>query len=286
MILIADGGSTKCDWVCLDNQGKEVFKTRTAGLNPSVVKEEELQLRIESNVDLRAVFDKVEVVDFYGAGCGTESPRRILQGILQALFSEAEVTVEEDMLAAAFAVTHEPGMVCILGTGSNCCFFDGENAHVKVASLGYIVMDEASGNYFGKRLLRDYFYQKMPEKIAREFENRYNLNPDHIKMQLYKMPNPNTYLASFAEFLFTAETKSDYYGTMLEKGMREFIDLRLLSYSESKVLPIHFVGSIAYFSRSIIEKCLIEKGLKPGNFVQRPIDGLVEYYRRFKVDGN
>ncbi|TVR78961.1 MAG: N-acetylglucosamine kinase [Saprospirales bacterium] len=285
MILIADGGSTKCDWVCLDNEGKELFKTRSPGLNPSVVKEDELHSRIQSNKDLQAVFDQVQMLDFYGAGCGTESPRLILQGILQTLFTEAVVSVEEDMLAAAFAVTHEPGMVCILGTGSNCCYFDGEKAHVKVASLGYIVMDEASGNYFGKRLLRDYFYRKMPRAIALEFEKRYNLNPDHIKMQLYKMPNPNTYLASFAEFLFTAETHSDYYHSMLEKGMREFVDLRLLSYQEANSLPIHFVGSIAYFSRAIIEKCLAENGLRAGNFVQRPIDGLVEYYRKFRLKG-
>ena len=203
MTLITDGGSTKCDWVLLDNSGEVVFKTATSGLNPTVVPKEELLLRIASNETLKSIFNSVEILDFYGAGCGTTTPRSILKDVLEALFTKAKVNVFEDMAAAVFAATTEPGIVCILGTGSNSCFFDGIKIHSPIPSLGFILMDEASGNYFGKRLIRDYYYQRMPKEIAAEFENKFNLEADEIKMNLYKKPNPNAYLASFAQFIFT-----------------------------------------------------------------------------------
>ncbi len=203
MILIADGGSTKCDWILLDASGNPIVKTRTLGLNPAVVPEEDLLSRIIENLDLQKIAAQVKVVDFYGAGCGTVTPRTLLYKTLSTFFKNAKVTVEEDMVAAVYAVTQKAGIVCIFGTGSNSCYFDGKTIKTNVDSLGFILMDEASGNYFGKRLIRDYFYKKMPAQIAADFEKRFDLNPDVIKTNLYKKPNPNTYLASFAEFIFT-----------------------------------------------------------------------------------
>lgn len=284
MTLIADGGSTKCDWVLLDNKGNQLFKTRTLGLNPAVVPEEELIFRIKDNQDLQQVFDTVEVVDFYGAGCGTLTPRKTLHSILQQLFVNAKISVEEDMLAAAFAVTEEPGIVCIFGTGSNSCYFDGKTARTNVASLGFILMDEASGNYFGKRLIRDYFYKKMPSQIAADFEKRFDLNPDTIKVNLYKKPNPNTYLASFAEFIFTSEEVNGYFYNLISEGVLKFIEYRILCYKEAQQVPIHFIGSIAHFSKDIIKDCLNRYNLELGNVVRRPIDGLIEYYRKNKLN--
>ena len=202
MTLIAEGGSTKCDWVLLDTSGNVLFKTQTLGLNPNVVPEETLFSRINSNPELSAVFNQVQVLDFYGAGCGTVTPRQTLYNVLHKLFDRAKITVADDMLAAALAVTAAPGIICILGTGSNCCYFDGKNTTTNVESLGYSIMDEASGNYFGKRLIKDYFYKKMPPQLASKFEQQFDLNPDTIKINLYKKPNPNAYLASFAEFIF------------------------------------------------------------------------------------
>ena len=167
MILIADGGSTKCDWILLDSQGEQIFKTRSKGLNPAVFKLEVLEARLRENKDLFEVKDKVDKVHFYGAGCGTPGPTKILKGILDKFFvNTTEVLVQEDTVAAVYAATTEPGIVCILGTGSNSCYFDGETISTAVDSLGYILMDEASGNYFGKRLIRDYFYKKMPKELA------------------------------------------------------------------------------------------------------------------------
>ncbi|QQX75887.1 MULTISPECIES: N-acetylglucosamine kinase [Aequorivita] len=280
MILITDGGSTKCDWVLLDNSGNLVFKTATLGLNPTVVPKEELLLRIASNEDLKNVFQSAELLDFYGAGCGTPTLRNILMEVLETLFTNAKVTVSEDMVAAVFATTTEAGIVCILGTGSNSCYFDGTDIHAPTPALGFILMDEASGNYFGKRLIRDFYYHRMPKEIASEFENRFNLEADEIKMNLYKKPNPNAYLASFAQFIFTQKEINPYFYALIKEGISNFIECRILCYEKAHEVPVHFIGSIAHFSKEIIEECFAEHNLELGNIVQRPIDGLIGYYKK------
>ncbi|MGO3184064.1 MAG: N-acetylglucosamine kinase [Aequorivita sp.] len=279
MTLITDSGSTKCDWVLLDAVGNVLLKTKTKGLNPAVIDSEELRFRISENFELNNISHKVEILDFYGAGCGTSIPRKNLEEILILLFPNAKVTVKEDLAAAVYAVTTDPGIVCILGTGSNSCYFDGEEIHAPIASLGYTLMDEASGNYFGKRLIRDYYYNKMPSEIASEFKKGYNLEADEIKMNLYKKPNPNAYLASFAEFIFTRDEISPYFHKLIKEGIETFIECRILTFEKTHKVPVHFIGSIAHFSENIIKECFEERNLKLGNIVQRPIDGMIEYYK-------
>lgn len=279
MILITDGGSTKCDWILLDTHGEVVLKTRTSGLNPAVFPEEELYKRITENKDLLAIAESVDRLDFYGAGCGTKTPKELLATILTSFFTNATITVNEDTVAAVRAATSEPGIVCILGTGSNSCYFDGTEVHNVINSLGYVLMDEASGNYFGKRLIRDYFYNKMPSELASEFEKRFNLDPDEIKMNLYKKPNPNMYLASFAEFIFTSEEVNGYFYKLISEGILKFIEYRILCYKEAQNVPIHFIGSIAHFSEAIIRDCMKPYNLELGTIIRRPIDGLIDYYR-------
>ena len=283
MILITDGGSTKCDWILLDQTGDIVLKTRTKGLNPAVVPEENVRERILANQDLQPYVNEVTVVDFYGAGCGTKTPIMMLTKILNEIFPAAKVSVNEDMVAAVYAATTEPGIVCILGTGSNSCYFDGTNVHNGIESLGYTLMDEASGNYFGKRLIRDYFYKKMPTQLALEFEKRFNLDPDEIKNHLYKRHNPNMYLASFAEFIFTSTEVNGYFYKLITEGMLKFIEYRILCFKESQNVPIHFIGSIAHFSEDIIKDCMKPYNLELGNIIRRPIDGLIDYYRQNKL---
>ena len=278
MILIADGGSTKADWILLADSGEQVLKTRTEGLNPAVFDAELLRERIAANSDLSEYREKISQVYFYGAGCGTKKPTELLKSIFESFFSNAVVVVKEDTFAAAYAVTTTPGLVCILGTGSNCCFFDGSNVDVRIASLGYILMDEASGNYFGKKLIRDYYYGKMPEDVARMFEKQFDLEADVIKKNIYKKDNPNTYLAHFAEFILRNE-RNVYFNKVLHKGMKEFFKNRILPYEESKTMPVHFVGSIAYFARDIIEDVARFYLVKLGNIVRRPIDGLILYHQ-------
>ena len=283
MILITDGGSTKCDWILMDKSGNVALKTRTKGLNPAVVPEENIKERILANKDLEPFLQQITTVDFYGAGCGTKTPIKLLTNILSEIFSVAKISVNEDMVAAVYAATLEPGIVCILGTGSNSCYFDGKKIHKGIESLGYSLMDEASGNYFGKRLLRDYFYKKMPSQLALDFEKRFNLDPDEIKNHLYKRHNPNMYLASFAEFIFTSKEVNGYFYKLISEGMLKFIEYRILCFKESQNVPIHFIGSIAHFSEEIIKECMKPYHLELGTIIRRPIDGLIEYYKTHKL---
>ncbi|QSS97281.1 BadF/BadG/BcrA/BcrD ATPase family protein [Psychroflexus sp. ALD_RP9] len=280
MILIADGGSTKCDWILLNQNAEVVLRTRTKGLNPAVFKPHILKERLHENDELKSVINKVDRVDFFGAGCGTNTPKQNLTKILKDFFKASdEINVDEDMAAAALAATNEPGIVCILGTGSNSCYFDGKHVHMEVESLGYVLMDEASGNYFGKRLIRNYYYKTMPIELAVEFEKRYDLNADVIKYNVYKEENPNTYLASFAEFIFTAEERNGYFYKLIYEGMEKFIERRVMCFKQAQNVPIHFIGSIAFFSEDIIRDVAKRYHLNIGNIIRRPIDGLIAHYK-------
>lgn len=279
MILIADGGSTKCDWILLNKEGEVVMKTRTKGLNPAVFKAEVLLERLQENVEIKTYMESIDQVHFYGAGCGTPKPAAALKAMFEGYFSGAEeVLVKEDMVAAVYAATTEPGIVCILGTGSNSCYFDGDQIHMNLDSLGYILMDEASGNYFGKRLIRDYYYKRMPQPVADEFGKRFDLSSDSIKENLYKRENPNAYLASFAEFIFTSP-RNGYFYKIITEGIQEFIETRVLGFPEAQNVPVHFIGSIAHFSEDIIRAAAWPYHLTVGNIVRRPIDGIIDYYR-------
>ena len=279
MILIADGGSTKADWIAINSEKKEEFRVRTLGLNPAVVPDEELNNRIVNMFQLMNIKEEVSEIYFYGAGCGTPKPTAILKKILEAIFVNSKVHVSEDMLAAVYAATgKKPAMVCILGTGSNSCYFDGEKMQMLVASLGYVLMDEASGNYFGKKLVVDYFYNRMPKAIASEFEKEFNLDADHIKKNIYQEANPNMYLASFAKFMF--DFKEDkYIKRLIKKGFQEFFKYRVLPYNINSETSIYFIGSIAHFFRDTLEKVASKYNLKITDVIQRPIDNLLAYHK-------
>ena len=279
MILIADGGSTKADWIAINDEKNEEFRVRTLGLNPAVVPEEELHNRIINMFQLINVKYDVEEIHFYGAGCGTPKPIEILKKILESIFTNAKVNISEDLLAAVYASSGDTeGIVCILGTGSNSCYFDGETLEVASPSLGYTVMDEASGNYFGKILLRDYFYKKMPKAIAEKFATQFDLEVDLIKYNLYRQPNPNMYLASFAKFMF--EFKSEkYIKRVIKKGFQSFFKYRILPFQKDANTPIYFIGSIAFYFRDLLDKVASKHDLKITEVIQRPIDNLVQYHK-------
>ncbi|MFP4845960.1 N-acetylglucosamine kinase [Winogradskyella sp. PE311] len=282
MILITDGGSTKCDWIAINNNGeKAAEKIRTKGLNPAIIEEKKLRKIVRKSQELMALANDVTHVFFYGAGCGTDKPRLALKTVLEAYFPKALVEVKEDTYAAVRACVNnkdEAAVVCILGTGSNCSYYDGTTLHQKVSSLGYTLMDDASGNYFGKQLIRDYYFKKMPDTIRLAFEHKHNLEADFIKYNIYKQGNPSAYLADHAEFMFLNKD-SDYVKNLIMKGIRLFTENMILQFKEEiKTCPVHFAGSIAYFAKAEIIEVAKDYGFKVGNFVRRPIDGLVSYH--------
>ena len=279
MILIVDSGATKADWTALNSKGEKVFFTQTLGLNPEVLTEEILVERITTNYQLYENRNTVSEIYFYGAVCGTERIRSFVERSLAGIFRTAKIEVKEDTYAAVFATTKptDKAIVCILGTGANCSYWDGEKLYQAVDSLGYILMDESSGNFYGKRLIIDYYFKKMPADLVQKFENQYELNSDVIKNHLYKMPNPNSYLATFAKFV--VENKNhDYCRSMVKKGMQLFVDNWISQYEARYEVPINFVGSIAFFLQDILEEVLAENNLKLGNVLRKPIDCLVAFH--------
>lgn len=284
MILIVDSGSTKSDWIAVDKEGNKLLeKIRTKGLNPAILPEKKLKKIIKKSKELKDNREQVTHVFFYGAGCGTEKPTLLLKGVLQDIFVNAHVEVNEDTLAAVYATINDPkeaAVVCILGTGSNCSYYDGEVVHQRVDSLGYTLMDDASGNYFGKQLIRDYYFNHMPESVKIAFGSKFNMEADYIKYNLYKQPNPNAYLANFAEFMFLHKD-SEYTINLIKDGIRLFAKNMIMQFKEElKTAPVHFAGSIAYFSKKEIMEVAEEMGFTVGNFERRPIEGLVGYHTK------
>ena len=281
MIFVVDSGSTKTDWIALDNSGEVLFSTQTLGLNPQVLPSAILTERIINNYELYQNREKVSHVHFYGAGCGVDSPARRIEKVFKEIFTSSKFSILEDTYAAVYASTepNTPAIVCIIGTGSNCTYFDGINIEQRITSLGYVLMDEASGNFFGKQLIRAFYFKTMPEDLAKKFEEEYDLSPDQIKENVYRKENPNTYLAKFAQFIIknkeVLEMKS-----IIEDGLQRFISHQILQFENAKDVPIHFIGSIAHYLKDEIDIALKRNGLRLGNVVRRPIDGLVQYHQR------
>jgi N-acetylglucosamine kinase-like BadF-type ATPase len=281
MILVVDSGSTKTDWIAVDAKGKILFSTQTLGLNPQVLSSAILKERIINNFDLYQNREQVTHLYFYGAGCGVESPQLRINKVFDEIFTNAEKIIKEDTYAAVYAASkpEEKAVVCILGTGSNCTYFDGKDIEQRVTSLGYILMDEASGNFYGKQLIRSYYFNTMPKSLANEFEKEYDLSPDSIKENIYRRENPNTYLATFSKFLIKHKD-NELFQKIIKNGLERFINHQILQFDNAREVPIHFIGSISFFLKEEIKQALEEKGLTMGRIVQRPIEELVKYHIR------
>jgi N-acetylglucosamine kinase-like BadF-type ATPase len=279
MKLIVDSGSTKADWIAIDEEGKVLFTTQTLGLNPEILNGDEIIERLNDRFDILQNKVTTTHLFFYGAGCGTDRMKIMLSQLFQVYFPNAIVVVEEDTYAAVYATTPkgEKAIVSILGTGSNCSYFDGRTLHQKVQSLGYIVMDDCSGNVFGKELIRKYYFNKMPKDLAELFEKEYNVDPDFIKNKLYKESNPNAYLATFAKFLIQNK-EHEFCKKIISKGMKSFIKNYIKQFENCKELPVHFVGSIAFYLKDELAEIFEKYELQLGNVLRRPIDGLIAYH--------
>lgn len=280
MILISDGGSTKADWIALSGTERQiVFQTRSAGINPEILSEEQILFRLTENKELIINANSFSQVYFYGAGCGTQKAKNYLQRILSKVFVNATISVAEDMLAAVYAASGGvESIVCILGTGSNSCYFDGKIMHQISPSLGYMIMDEASANLFGRRLLRDYFYKKMPQNIQIDFETKFHLDVDVIKESMYKKDAPNAYLGEFSKIMFDHKN-TPYIKELVKEGLREFFKYRIMTYEKAQQVPVFFVGSIAFFFSGIIDEIAQEYDVQYKKSIQRPIENLIQYHQ-------
>ncbi|KQT20700.1 ATPase [Chryseobacterium sp. Leaf405] len=281
MVAIVDGGSTKCDWVILDDFHKVFLKTETIGFNPNNIAAELIVPEIEKNISLGSVKNSITKVFFYGSGCGIPENCAIIERELNKFFTQAQIHAKEDLTAAAYAAYRDkPAIVCILGTGSNSCYFDGKNLKIKLPSLGFLVGDEGSGSSIGKQLVRRFFMQKLPEDLSREFEETYKLTVDEALKNMYHTSRPNAYLADFNKFVVERKNHS-YFQKMVFEEMLNFFDYQVLPYEESKNAEINFIGSIAYYYEDILRSAAAELNLNVGQIVQKPIESLVDYHIKY-----
>lgn len=281
MIAIVDGGSTKCDWVILENSGKTHLKTTTLGFNPNIRNSDFILEEIDKNEELFFLKNTIEKVFFYGSGCGTPDNREKVKVEFIKTFPNAEITVKEDMTAAAYAAYNgQPAIVCILGTGSNSCFFDGEKIRIDLPSLGFLIGDEGSGSALGKHLLRRFFMKKLPPDLDKEFRDQYNLTIEDAIRNMYHNPRANAYFGEFNSFITERKTHP-YFQNMVFDEMKNFLDYQVLPYPEAGETEINFIGYIAYIYEDTLRAAAAELNLKIGKVVQKPIESLVDYHKKY-----
>lgn len=276
MILIGTSGSTKCDWRLL-KEGEINKKFSSKGINPFVHSEEEIVENLQEADDFNKYRDYLKVVYLYSAGCPSKPLRVIVQRALSKVFPKAHHYVNHDIVAAALA-TYEgtPAITCILGTGSNSCYFDGDIVDQEVPALDFILGDEGGGSYYGKWLLKQYLYKKLPEDLKEKFEDSYKLNAGEVLDKVYFQSHPNVYLASFMKFIEENQAHP-FILEKLKEGTDEFIKYYVTCYAQHKKIKTHFVGSIAANFENIIREKAEVHSLQVGRFIKEPINGLVEY---------
>jgi len=279
MQLIADSGSTKASWRAIHDDGS-VVEMETEGINPVFMKGEQIE-RILNEQIVPIIGRDVESVSFYSAGAVGGEASAKLERCFGRVFRDAKLECVSDVLAAARALCgHKPGIACILGTGSNSCFYDGEGVAQNVRAGGFILGDEASGAYLGKRLISDFIKGLLPPAIEKELIRRYNLDYMTIVQRVYREEMPSRFLASFSPFI--SEFKNHpHMANLLKNSFEEFLRRNIIHYDYKKY-PINFVGSVAYYYKDILEKVVNAAGMRMGVVIQRPIDGLVEYHKNTK----
>lgn len=283
MILIADSGSTKCDWALIDEKGNRLGSFQTMGLNPYFHTPEVAENALKANEELFKIAQEVKQIFFYGAGSSTAEMCSIMKDGLQRVFVNADILVDHDLLGSAMSTYDgEPCISCILGTGSNSCYFDGKDIYEEVPSLAYILGDEASGSYFGKILLQEYFYKKLPLDLRKAFEDFHAPSKDEIISRVYREPNANVYLASFMKFIGEYRDHP-HVQNWVTNGMIHFIDIHVKCFANWNEVPVHFVGSIGHYFRDCLDRAAEKTGIRVGRVIRKPIDGLVEYHVRFKL---
>ncbi|MGB0805875.1 MAG: ATPase [Salibacteraceae bacterium] len=278
MILIAESGSTKCDWVLLNSKGVEKDRFRTMGFNPYFHSQTLINDVLSSKREVANCKDQITQVWFYGAGCSTNELKQVVKNALDQIFQKSKNSVGHDLEAAAYALYEKkPIIVGILGTGSNCCVFDGKTISLATPSLGYVLGDEGSASFIGKQLVADFLYGNMPNELMTEFKNTYKQTKDDVVKAVYHKPNANVYLASFAPFA-DKHISHSYMANIVSIAFNNFIDTHVSKFPNSHQMPVSFVGSVAKSFEHILKDCLNRKGYKFGQILAKPIDNLVNYH--------
>lgn len=278
MIIIADGGSTKTNWCLLNESGQKIY-FNTEGYNPYFVSAdyivESLFKGLPSDLDL----DKVTELNYYGAGCSTEDKLKIVADAMAIVFTNARIFIGHDLLAAARALLGlETGFAAILGTGTNTGIYNGKDISLNIDSAAYILGDEGSGCYIGKKLLTDYIRGYMPEVVRERFWETYKLTPDEVTDQVYTKPLANRFCASFSKFVYDNNVHAEYSRKIVKTSFVDFFQNLVSHYPNYKDYTFNCIGSVGYNFRNVLEETATDYGMKVGKIIRSPIDDLVRYH--------
>ena len=280
MIFIIESGSTKSDWVLVDDKSKQTFYN-TIGFNPYFHSAEFVSSEIKKNKEIIGHASSVKKIFFYGAGCSSEKMNNTIEKGIQSVFKDAEIFVEHDLLACAFATYEgEPGISCIIGTGSNSCHFDGVNLNEEVPALGYVLGDEGSGSYFGKFLLSSFLYHKLPTDLLKDFQDTYALTEADIVSGVYQKESPNVFIASFMPFV-VKHKKHKFFNDVLVKGLQHFMEVHVCCYKDYLDTPVHFVGSLSVLLEDELRIAADNLGIEIRSVTAKPIQNLVDYHLKY-----
>lgn len=275
-ILIADSGSTKTEWCFLkDNKRKKIL---TQGMSPYFLSESQLSDVIKNELLPKLHGLSADEIFFYGTGCGQSLHANMVNRAIKQHFKNAKVKVEHDLLGAAKALCgKDKGIACILGTGSNSCYFNGKKILKNSPGLGFILGDEGSGAYLGKKVVQYYMYNTFDDELQERFESSFKVSASEILDAVYKKPLPNRYLAGFAIFL--AENRGHFMiENIIEDGLNDFFFTHLYKYKETWKMPIHFIGSIAYGFKDVLKDLCDTYELELGLVLKSPMPGLIKYH--------
>ena len=277
MILIADSGSTKTDWRLM-NGSQEISQIKTKGFNPYYQGMDEMVNEIKSALVPALDQSDISTIFFYGAGCSTPERQMNISSALSPFFKETEIFVQSDLIGAARALSgNQPGIVCILGTGSGSCQYDGINIIKNIPSLGFVLGDEGSGAWLGKKMVTDYLRGHMPKKCIETINQKLHIDKEIILEHVNHKPMPSRYLAGFAKFISENIDQTYFYQLMFD-SFTSFAKNYIIRYSNYTELKCHFVGSVAFHNQEILEHVAKYTGFRIGNIIKSPIDGLTLYH--------
>ena len=278
MIIIADGGSTKTNWCLVTEEGKKVY-FNTEGYNPYFSSTEYIINSLRETLPTDLDKDDITEVNYYGAGCSTPEVRKIVEDAMQAVFTKSKIYIGHDLLAAARALLgNTSGFAAILGTGTNTCIYDGRDVVQNIDSGAYILGDEGSGCYIGKKLLVDYLRGYMPEAVRKLFWETFHLTPDDVNEQVYTQPRANRFCASFSKFVYDSPVNIEYSRNIVRTSFEDFFRNLVTHYPDYQKYTFNCIGSVGYNFRNVLEEVILENGMVVGNIIRSPIDNLVKYH--------
>jgi len=279
MIIIADGGSTKTNWCLIDGSGRNIY-FNTEGYNPYFVSSEYIQSSLKKGLPEDLQLDQITEVYYYGAGVHNEEKAEIIKGAFALFFNEATIFIGHDLLAAARALLGtQSGFAAILGTGTNTCIYDGTDITLNIDSAAYILGDEGSGCYIGKKLLTDYVRGLMPINVREEFWNTYKLTPDEVMDRVYTKPLANRFCAGFSKFVYDNNVNIEYSRNIVKTSFVDFFTNLVSNYPNYKDYSFNCIGSVGYNFRNVLEETAEEFGMKVGKIIRSPIDDLVKFHQ-------